>query len=149
MGDERERRQSGKVLIPILFARSERVTLIPHVKVATIMKEEQYNGIMKRLLEWRRESPREAAERRSRNENARKAGRGAVCAVIPAAAESVRACVRACMRCKRECEARRSDAVRVGSAWLQRRHGCGFVTCVKLEARGGRDAKAKRNRGKW
>jgi hypothetical protein len=65
-------------------------------------------------------------------------------AVIPAAAEREereRVCV--CVLCERGCGARRSDAVRVGPAWLQR-HGCKFVTGVKLEARGGGRAKAKR-----
>jgi hypothetical protein len=44
--------------------------------------------------------------------------------------------------CVRECEANRSEAVRVGPAWLQR-HGCKFVKGVALEARGSRHAKSK------
>ena len=108
MGDERERRQSGKVLIPILFARSERVTLIPHVKVATVMKEEQYNGIMKRLLEWRRESPRASWERgkikrpsdvpEMRTRARLDEGRCARLSLL-----QLRVCVRACVYARRVC----------------------------------------------
>jgi hypothetical protein len=62
--------------------------------------------------------------------------------VIPAAVERERERVCVC-ECERESEASRSDAVRVGPAWLQR-HGCEFVTGVILEARGGGHARAKR-----
>ena len=41
------------------------------------------------------------------------------------------------------CVRRRSVAVRVGPAWLQR-HGCEDVTDVALEARGSGHAKARR-----
>jgi hypothetical protein len=39
--------------------------------------------------------------------------------------------------------ARCRDAIRVGPAWLQQ-HGCEFVTDVKLEAKDGGHANAKR-----
>ena len=65
--------------------------------------------------------------------------------VIPAAAgEREGVCVCVC-GCEREREARRSDAVRVGPTWFQR-HGREFVKGVKLEARGGGHAKAKRGK---
>jgi hypothetical protein len=48
--------------------------------------------------------------------------------------------------CEGECEARHSDAVRIGPAWLQR-HGCEFVTGVKLEAEDGGHARVKRGKG--
>ena len=56
--------------------------------------------------------------------------------------ERVCVCVCVCV-CVRECEARCSNTVRVGPAWLQR-HGCEFVTGMILEARGDGHAKAKR-----
>jgi hypothetical protein len=79
--------------------------------------------------------------------------------VIPAAAgerererESVCVCVvcvceRGMESAPRELlgEARRDGAVRVGPAWLQR-HGCEFVTGVRLEARDGGHTNAKRGR---
>ena len=43
---------------------------------------------------------------------------------------------------ERGCEARRSDAVRVGPAWLQR-HSCKFVTDVNLRRNGGGHTRAK------
>jgi hypothetical protein len=61
--------------------------------------------------------------------------------VIPAAAERERERERECV-CVRECEAKRSEAVRVGPAWLQQ-HGCEFVMGVILGARGSRHTKAK------
>ena len=53
--------------------------------------------------------------------------------------ESVCVCV-----CE-ECETSRSEAVRVGPAWLQR-HGCGFVTGVRPEVNDGGHARAKRGK---
>ena len=53
--------------------------------------------------------------------------------------ESVCVCVR---ERERGCEARRSDAVHVGPAWLQR-HGCEFVTDVNLRRNRGRHTRAK------
>ena len=43
---------------------------------------------------------------------------------------------------ERGCEARHSDAVRVGPAWLQR-HGCEFITDMNLRQNGGRHTRAK------
>ena len=48
--------------------------------------------------------------------------------------------------CERErergCEARHSDAVRVGPAWLQQ-HSCEFITDVNLRRNGGGHTRAK------
>ena len=55
-----------------------------------------------------------------------------------------RECVCVCV-CVREYEARCSNTVRVGPAWLQR-HGCEFVMDVRREARGGGRTKARREK---
>ena len=55
--------------------------------------------------------------------------------------ERERECVCVCVR-ERGCEARHSDAVRVGPAWLQQ-HGCEFVTDVNLRQNGGGHTRAK------
>ena len=47
--------------------------------------------------------------------------------------------------CVREYEARCSNTVCVGPAWLQR-HGCEFVMDVRQEARGGRHMKVRREK---
>ena len=103
-----EGEDSDKVLIPILITCSERVTMIPHVKVATIMKDEEYNEIVKRLLEWRRESPRASWERgkikrpsdvpEMRTRARLDEGRCARSSLL-----QLRVCVRACVYARRVC----------------------------------------------
>ena len=82
-----------------------------------------------RESERERERARESERERERaRESARERERESVCV-----------CVR---ERERGCEARRSDAVRVGPAWLQR-HSCKFITDVNLRRNGGGHTRVK------
>ena len=63
---------------------------------------------------------------------------------LPLREEGERERERVCV-CVREYEARCSNTVCVGPAWLQR-HGCEFVMDVRREARGGRHMKVRREK---